>query len=150
MSNARTAVVLDVLALAACDLATTDWQKRFAYWIVQHDQSRVGLGVVGFDVAVMGWTTEHFDQQHAFVLAVIDAALAKHAWDRLPFVPTDESVLPPLTKLRHLVAAFTREHVRPASETDWSPDELPTYGTCSSHRVYVHETGCIVCNDTPV
>lgn len=151
ISNARTAVLFDVLALATCDLAESEWQRKLAYWVLQHDQSRIGLGAVGFDIAVMGSTTEHFEQQHQFVLTVLDAALSKHGWERLPFTPTEEGVFPPpLKRLRELVSTFGREHIRPASETDWTPDELPRNGLCASHRVYLHEFGCIVCNDTPL
>lgn len=150
MSNARTAVMFDVLAIATCDLAESEWQRKLAYWVVQHDQSRIGLGAVGFDIAVMGWTTEHFEQQHQFVLTVLDAALAKHGWERFPLTSTEEVVFHPLKRLRGLVSTFRREHIRPASETDWTPDELPPNGLCASHRVYLHELGCIVCNDTPL
>jgi len=48
MSNGTTSVLLDVLAIAGSDLATTPWEKKLVYWLVQHDQSRSGLGAVSF------------------------------------------------------------------------------------------------------
>ena len=50
LSNGLTSVLFDVLALAGTDHAATAWEKALIYWLVQHDQSRIGLGVVGFDV----------------------------------------------------------------------------------------------------
>ncbi len=30
------------------------------------------------------------------------------------------------------------------------PDELPVHGMCEVHRIYLHELGCMLCNDQPI
>jgi hypothetical protein len=150
MSNGLTAVFLDVLALAGSDLATDEWERAFVYWLVQHDQERTGLGSVGFDVGDMGWTEARFEAQRTFILRVIDGALARTRWDELPFVPGEELVLPALRAFRLLVEQFPATAITTPSSDAWVPGDPPEYGACARHRVFLHETGCIVCNDAPV
>ena len=69
MSNLHTAVVFDVLGLAGCALAKSEWEQRVVYFLVQHDQSRIGLGMAGFDIAALGWTASAFDAEKRFLLA---------------------------------------------------------------------------------
>ncbi|HEY4056669.1 MAG TPA: hypothetical protein VGM39_08670, partial [Kofleriaceae bacterium] len=149
MSNGLTSVLSDVLVIAASDKATTPWEKKLAYWLAQHDQSRTGLGCVGFDIEELGWTREDFAAQQRFLVDMIAAALARYGWERLPFTPTD-SVLGALRSLHRLVMEFTPEHIRALDERVWTPEDLPEQGLCEVHRVYLHETGCIICNDAPI
>jgi hypothetical protein len=150
MSNGLTSVLLDVLVIAGNDLATSAWEKRFVYWLAQHDQSRNGLGCVGFDIEEMGWTRGAFDTQQRFVLGVIDSALARYGWDRIPFEPREESVFDSLKRLRELVVELSSEQLGSPPDDAWVPAELPPGGRCEVHRVYLHETGCIICNDAPI
>ncbi|WP_146652618.1 hypothetical protein [Labilithrix luteola] len=150
MSNGLTAVLLDVLSLAACRFATTDWEKRFAYFLIQHDASRVGLGTAGLEVSEFGWTHEDFENEKRFILAVVDAALAKSNWELLGFEPRPESILPALERLRAMIIAFPMSAIPRESEDAWIPDELPTHGECEVHHVYLHELGCMLCNDQPI
>lgn len=146
MSNSTTSVVLDVLVIAGCDLAATPWEQKLVYWLAQHDQTRSGLGCVGFDIRDLGWIADELEAQKQFVLRMIDAALARRGWERLPFTPGEERVMPALERLRELVG----EVAWSASQAVWVPSELPAHGSCEVHRVYLHETGCILCNDAPI
>jgi len=146
MSNATTSVLLDVLVIAGCDLAVTPWEQQLVYWLAQHDQSRSGLGCVGFDIGDLGWIATELDEQKRFVLRMIDATLARAGWDRLPFSPGEDRLRPALERLRELVVEV--DHV--AAPGTWVPSELPPHGSCEVHRVYLHETGCIICNDAPI
>lgn len=150
MSNGLTSVLFDVLALAACRLAVSDWEKQLAYFLVQHDQSRIGLGMADLDVAQLGWTGASFENEKRFIVAVVDAALARSGWDRLGFEPSLESVLPTLERLREMVVAFPASAVPGPDAYAWKPDALPTAGECAVHGVYLHELGCILCNDEPI
>ncbi len=150
MSNGLTSVLLDVLAIAGSDLATTPWERAFVSWLVEHDQSRTGLGCVGFDLEEMGWTADEIEVERRFVMAIIDAALRRHGWDRLPFAPREESLFAALEQLRRLVEAFPADAVGRAPEGSRAPRDLPEHGVCHVHRVYLHDTGCIVCNDAPI
>jgi hypothetical protein len=148
MSNGLTSVFFDVLSLVASQHARTPWEQRLAQWLVEHDQSRSGLGVVGFDVAELGWTLESFEVQRRFLLQVIDAALAKEGWERLPFQPLESSLFPALAWFRERVERLPPQDI-PVEEGTWIPEDPPTWGRCEVHQVYLHALGCILCNDTP-
>lgn len=151
LSNSLTSVLFDVLAIAGCDLAQTPWQRRFAYWLVEHDQVRCGLGCAGFDVAELGWTVDDFAQQQQFVLAVIDAAYTRHGWQRLPFSPNRPALVEAaLLALRALVSDYSPRDIAPLPDRAWVPSQDPDYGQCEVHQIYLHETGCLLCNDTRV
>ncbi len=145
-------VLLDVLVLAGTDMATTPWEQCVVYWLVEHDQARVGLGMSGFDIADFGWSRERatFEAERRFVLALIDAAMNRHGWNRLPFAPPEKSLLDLLKRARQLIVDFTIEAVHSGVEGCWSAREPPTHGLCEVHRVYLHELGCIICNDAPL
>jgi hypothetical protein len=151
MSNGLTSVFFDVMSLAGSALAETPWEQRLAYWIVEHDQTFVGVGCVGFDVADMGWTAQGFEAQKAFVVKVVDAALARRGWERLRYMPRSETIDEALDGFRKLVEAFPAEAVgRPVSE-GWVPGSLPRFGTCDRHGVFLHEHWhCIICNYKPL
>jgi hypothetical protein len=149
LSNGLTSALVDVLSLAASDLAATPWELRLAYWIVQHDQIRTGLGSVGFDVSELGWTTAGFEAEQRFVLGLIDAAFARQGWDRLPFVPDEDRLFAALRRLRELVAQLSPDIVGVASSRAWLPEELPDE-RCPRHAVFLHELGCVLCNEVPL
>lgn len=150
MSNGLTSVLFDVLVLAGSDLAITLWEKSLVYWLAQHDQSRIGSGCAGFDIQQMGWTRDAFDVQQRFVLAMIDTALARGGWERLPFSPKEEIVIDALRRFHQLVAGFSVDLISSLPETAWIPTGEQPEVQCQVHRVYLHETGCILCNDAPI
>jgi hypothetical protein len=150
MSNGTTAVFFDIVALAGSELARTPWQRKLVYWLIRHDQSRIGSGCAGFDVGDFGFTPDDFDAQKRFALDLVDAAANKHGWERLPFEPDCDYVTYALSQFRSLVERLRVEHVAPATPDHWCSDELPSLGLCEVHRVFLHEAGCIVCNDAPL
>ena len=60
MSNGGTCVLLDVLALSGVRAARTPQEKRLIVWLSEHDQSRWGLGAVGFDLCELPWDPDSF------------------------------------------------------------------------------------------
>ena len=99
----------------------------------------------------IGWSRQEFDIEKQFVVTVIDHALRRHGWVRLPFsVPEGSHVFEALERLRELVVEFPPDAVGQVRADAWVPDELPDSGVCQAHRVYLHETGCIICNDAPI
>ncbi|MCP3098033.1 hypothetical protein LZ198_03980 [Myxococcus sp. K15C18031901] len=151
LGNGALSVFFDVLAVAVMPRARTDWELRLARWIVESDQLLLGLGTVGFDVSELGWTAPDFEAQQRFLVALLDAALDREGWEHLP--PALRQGSPRLTELlwqvRDMVARFPREVV-PLPEGDdfrW-PCGPPEDGRCELHQVYLHATGCILCNDS--
>jgi hypothetical protein len=109
VSNALAGVLVDLLVLAGVDHASTAWETELVYWLIQHDHARVGLGMVGFDVAELGWTPDGFATEQQFVLAMLDAASRRYGWDRMPFLPAERLVLE-----RSRICARSSPDLRPA------------------------------------
>ncbi|MFI5681978.1 hypothetical protein [Streptomyces cellulosae] len=55
LSNGATAVFIDVLMPTVSDLASEDWDFRFAALLTLQDQNVMGRGAVGFDLAEFAW-----------------------------------------------------------------------------------------------
>lgn len=123
-----------------------------ALWLAESDQTVMGLGMVGFDVSELGWTAEAFDAQKRFLLEVIDAALAREGWERLPFeLDAAPWVVTLLGKVREMVERLPRESIPTPNIKPWRWHEgLPEYGLCELHHVYLHAAGCILCNEAPL
>jgi len=64
---------LELVALAGCELAKTEWQRRLVYWLVRRDPAVVGMGCHGFDISELGWTAAHFAEEKRFLIDVIEA-----------------------------------------------------------------------------
>lgn len=151
-SNGMLASFFDVLTLAATARARTTWELQLALWMAESDQTVMGLGMVGFDVSELGWTKEAFDAQKRFLLEVIDAALAREGWERLPFeMGAAPLVITLLRQVREMVEQFPREAIPAVDVKSWRWHEgLPEYGRCELHHVYLHAAGCILCNEAPL
>jgi hypothetical protein len=148
MNNGLTDVFIHVLSLAASALATTDDEKRFAVWFSGHDQRIHGLGVVDFDLSEMPWVPQNIEDQKAFLRRVIDAASRRYGWDRLDYSPHEEHALAALRHFGQLVDAFRAVDVSRSEKEVWSLSARPlTFEKCAQHQVYLHEQGCILCNE---
>ena len=147
LSNGSTAVLQSVLLLAGSDLAQTLWEIDFMRFIADRDQDIFGLGMVGFDLADIAWTSLGFDEQKAFVLQVIDRARARHRWDVLTYDPP--FVSDSLDRLRALLQRWLVEHIAEHATWDlWAPTDLPS--KCTQHAVYLNAHGCLICHDAPL
>ena len=143
MSNGGYSVLHEVLALAASRLAENDDQRYWALWIASHDLPTFGHGISDYDVTEMPWTHDGLETERAFLVRVIDAALARLGWESLDYSPP--RVSESLTELRELVVAMRADEV---GEGELDIDAPPQYATCDKHGVVLHDLGCIVCNNT--
>jgi hypothetical protein len=81
----------------------------------------------------------------AFVLRVVDATLGRRGWERLGYEPLEHWVRLSLEGFRALVEAFDVVH---ASGKGWVFGDRPErLGLCPTHRVYLHQAGCILCHE---
>ena len=89
MSNGGTSVFISVMALAGSHLAQTDLEIEMATWIGSVDQGVLGLGVVGFDLTEMPWSTDpvQFSRQQAFLQTMIERVKAKTDFHLLDYDP---------------------------------------------------------------
>jgi hypothetical protein len=147
LSNGLTATLLNLLAIAGCERAASEWERALVYWIVEHDQSCIGGGFAGFAVDDLGWTKEDFHNERRFVLAIIEAAMSPRGWERMPYTLTPDGNLimrESLLRLHEMVSMLTAA-TEPGAK--WTPSRQPIHGICDVHGVYLHEHGCIVCNN---
>lgn len=144
MSNGGYSVLHEVLALAASRLAQNDDQLLWALWIASHDLPTFGHGVSDYDVTEMPWTHAGLESERAFLLAVIDAALAHLGWESLGYSPP--RVGESLAELRELVVAMRASEIADGELEIEAPTQ---YTTCDKHGVVLHDLGCIVCNNAP-
>jgi hypothetical protein len=147
MSNGLTSAFISVLALSASRLARTDHEKELAAWIGSRDQGIFGLGVVGFDLGDIPWSPDAFDQDRAFLLAVIAGAKARAGWDRLGYQLREDWIMASLDQFRELVEAFAVKDILGSEKRSWPWGKPEALSVCEKHGVYQHIAGCVVCND---
>lgn len=153
MSNGLTSVFIDVLTLAGSRLAQTVDEKRFIVWLAEKDQSKVGMGTVGFDSREMPWNTEHFEENKHFIRKVIEAAENKTDWDKLDYQPSEELLFPALKKFGEMIGKLTVNDVYPNALTEWvnsaEKDDpiLNGFPKCEKHGALLSCFGCHLCNN---
>jgi hypothetical protein len=148
MSNGGTEVFVEVMMLAVSAMARREWDFRFAARIARMDQTTMGRGTVGFDLAELDWGTNPAEHNRAkdFVLRVTDLAICRHRWDELGYEPPFAEHY--LRAFRRMVAAFdTSTATRPDRNRFLDFDEL-VVASCVRHRVlaplpYYRE--CVFC-----
>lgn len=145
MSNGLTMAFINVLSIAASALANVDRERRMAVWLAVHDQGVFGSGCVGFDISDFPWPHASFDEDKAFLLAVIQAAMNRLDWHKLNYAPTEDYLFAALTKFQALVQQFEREHILPEEELELREEPM-RYELCPQHAVYLHVAGCVLCN----
>lgn len=144
LSNGSMAVLISVLLLAGSDLASSDWERELVVWLAEHDQGIYGRGVVGFDLDEIAWSPDQLAAQRAFLVRVIDLALAHHRWEILGYDPP--FVAEQLLRLREMVEQYPAAIVAAGREWQWHGGP-PTGERCPHHAVFLHTHGCAICND---
>ncbi|MHC0431719.1 hypothetical protein ACX6XY_16280 [Streptomyces sp. O3] len=97
LSNGATAVFVDVLMLAVSDLASEDWDFRFAALLTLQDQNVMGRGAVGFDLA-------ESDYLHRFTVMVESCAPSADSGAARGFPGPDEAAMASCVRHRVLSA----------------------------------------------
>lgn len=138
MSNGATSVLLDILCLAASDIASSQWEIETAIWLAEHDQSIIGLGVVGFDISEIGWSRENFPAQQQFTVSTIDLAMKRHRWKLLNYEPRLDVTLENLEIFKTLVELYRSEHIKSEDVREWRVEPSPPYLKCPIHKIYLH------------
>ncbi len=154
MSNGLTSVFISVLVLSGSSSAKIDREKELIIWLAEHDQDKIGIGTVGFDIDRMPWNKNYFEEEKLFILNVIKGAQDKIGWDKLSYSPDTDRIFYSLEKFYQLINAFTINLV--SQETydereNWRNDPLcgilVGFPICPEHGVLLSWTGCILCND---
>jgi hypothetical protein len=142
LSNGSTDVFFDVLTLAGCHVAETPWQRNLVLMFA--DGHRYARGCAGFDLGEIPWTAD-WPAEKAFLLRVLDIALARYGWHQLRYEPV--LAAGQLGRYREMVAEFTPEPVDAPRWGDWRSAPAPTLLTrCPEHDIYQGEAGCRLCD----
>jgi hypothetical protein len=142
LSNGGTDVFFDILTLAACPLANTQWRQNLA--ILFADGQRTNRGFAGFALEDLPWT-EDATEEHRFLLAVIDQALTRHRWDLLTYDPPYAQGY--LETYRTMVQSFTPALTLSELFGDWrtAPD-ADLVQRCPKHEIFQGHWGCRLCD----
>lgn len=146
MSNGGTSVFINALALSGSHLALDDFEIELISWIVARDQNVSGIGTVGFDLQEMPWSQDEdiFQQQKDFVLKIIQRAKTEQDLQALSY--NAEFLHNFLERFESMINSFLLENVN----AEDSPLSIPTENNhlkCDVHGVFLHEQGCVICND---
>ncbi|POX49634.1 hypothetical protein C3489_24230 [Streptomyces sp. Ru71] len=146
LSNGGTEVFVEVLTLAVSALARRPWEYRFAALVALQDQSVMGRGTVGFDLADIDWGDSAAERDAAkdFVLRVLALAARRYRWEELGYEPPYAPAY--LRRYREIVEGFEPAGDKPEAGV------LPEGGVvacCVAHRVFSalpYWEGCVFCH----
>lgn len=153
LSNGLTDVFLNVLILSGTRLATNDAEKRMIVWLAEKDQSKRGMGTVGFDIGEMPWDPEKFSECKSFLLNTIQAAEDKLGWETLDYKPNKNLLFPALKQFREMVSSFEKADIYPGALEEWlenAEEDDPVlcgFPKCEKHEALLCCFGCQVCNN---
>lgn len=153
MSNGMTAVMITILGLSATALAETEAQKALTVYLLEKDQSCVGIGNVGFALSELPWKRETFKQDKAFFLQALSGIKLEIGWQTLNYEPTKELLFPVVDRLIQLADQLTVDMIDEAATDEWfaaakEDDPVVTgFPLCKEHRLLLTTFGCHACND---
>lgn len=153
MSNGLTNAFINVLSLSGAKLAQTVSQKRVIVWLSEKDQSKLGIGNVGFDICEMPWNMQTFDEDKEFLLSVIKAAESKVEWEKLGYTPNEQMLSSALKQFTNLVSKMSKEEIQTDMLEDWLAEAnaddpvLCGFPICKEHGTLLTCFGCQVCNN---
>ncbi|MDE6580020.1 MAG: hypothetical protein K2K41_05755 [Ruminiclostridium sp.] len=153
INNGLTDVFINVLDLSGSNLAQTAEEKRLIVWLAEKDQSKVGMGTVGFDVCEMPWNIEAFKENKTFLLNVIEGAKNKSGWELLEYTPNEELLFPCLDMFAQLISKIGADNIKPEALKEWleaatsSDPVLLGFPQCPKHGALLSCFGCQICNN---
>lgn len=151
LSNGAMSAMVHVLVIEGALLATTEREKDLMTWLASLNQSVVGSGTVGFDLADIPWSKEGFTVEKGFLIRVIDAAKSREHWNELDPQPTTAMLREHLTRLKHMLSPLQPTEITAASLMEWASLRPKAFEKCPEHGVYMMSWGeepvCILCTD---
>jgi hypothetical protein len=72
INNGSTSAFISVFGLSGSRLAKTEQEKRLIVFVLEKDQSAVGIGTVGFDIGNMPWDYDNIGEINEWLILYID------------------------------------------------------------------------------
>ena len=152
-SNGCLDVLLTVIGLSGSKIARSDCERNLIVWLMEKDQSIVGLGTVGFNITDMPWKKQCFEEQKLFMFHVLDGVRDKIGWETLDYDPNEEIIFKRIDTLHDMFQSIQNEDINEDLTDQWLEDaaicELIRggYPKCKKHGIYMSIWGCLACND---
>ena len=155
LSNGATSVLYHTILLSGSKIAQTNWEKKFLIWLAERDQNVIGLGIVGFNVAELGWIKNEFELQKSFIVNSIELSLDNKEWKNLPYNPSEEIIQNKLTETLNIFKALKSEDITTKERTWYNePNEFDLNEICEVHKIFLNKlepepkSRCQLCNFT--
>ena len=152
-SNGCLDVLLTVIGLSGSKIARSDCERNLIIWLMEKDQSIVGLGTVGFDIIEMPWKKHCFEEQKLFMLQVLDGVKEKIGWETLDYGPNEEIIFDRINSLQDMFHSIQINDINEELTDQWLEDAeickliRDGYPKCKNHGIYMSIWGCLACND---
>lgn len=142
LSNGGSTVFLDVLSLAACDIAENGFERGYGLLCCN---SRIGLGNESYDLEELPGSEENWLNQRAFLLRVIRLARQEHHWQLLDYEPP--FVHGYLQEYEQIVAGYVPTWPLAPLTPLWTEHPSPhAFTRCTDHGLYLGDyTDCRLC-----
>ena len=153
-SNGCLDVLLTVIGLSGSKIARSDCERNMIIWLMEKDQSMVGLGTVLFDIIEMPWKKQCFERQKLFMLQVLAGVKEKTGWETLDYDPNEEIIFDRINSLQDMFYSIQVNDINEELTDQWLEDaEIckligDGYPKCKKHGIYMSIWGCLACNDT--
>lgn len=155
-SNGCFNVLMTVIGLSGSAIARNDYEKDLIIWLMERDQTGLGIGNAVFDITEMPWNIECFNEQKRFMELVLAGVLKKSGWETLYYSPDIKIIRDKVSELNKMFSLLREDDISETFINEWKEDlkELEShkmkYPRCRKHGIYLSEFGCIACNDVVV
>lgn len=153
MGNGLTSSFINVIGLSGSKLAVKYYEKNLIIFLLEKDQSNVGIGTVGFDICTMPWNKNVFQEQKQFLLKVCENVLQKDEWDKLDYIPNYEIISHCIRGFANLLKKMKTEDIDEIESEEWLKEfenersNENKYPVCKIHNALLTCFGCQICNE---
>lgn len=150
-SNGIMDVLLTTIGLSGSYLAEQWYEKDLIVWLMEKDQSVVGLGTVGFDVSEIPWQKSYFQEQKEFLYKTLQCTKKCVGWDTLDYTPNKALLFEKIDVLQKMLEKMVWEDVDYKAIQDWyeacdmTEPMKNGYPVCEKHEILLSVYGCIAC-----
>ncbi|QIK63330.1 hypothetical protein G7068_09055 [Leucobacter viscericola] len=154
LANGLTSVFVSLLGLSGTATAADNKERVLVYWLLEQDQSAVGVGTVGFELEDLPFEENEFESQRVFLLSAIDGVIKRIGWDRLSYKPNEDLIFPAMHRFAELVRALRITDLHREEIAEWheacQADEPMFRGfpVCGGHGLLLTRFGCHACNNS--
>lgn len=153
MSNGLTSVFINTFGLSGSRLANTEDEIQLVTWVMEKNQTFMGLGTVSFNICEMPWEVPRFEEEKQFILSVLDGIKQRLGWETLGYQPNEQMLFDHIEKFCCLIQKTDISDINPYSKDEWvkmtdtSLKDRSTQPKCEIHGTYLTCFGCEICTD---